>query len=140
MSILTPVKGTDASSSVVKEGKELADAFGEPLVVLHVMDRDEFEELGESQPNYSVDKAENNAAQTAAEVVSEAGVAAGDVITVGRIGDATDQIVAEAAERDARYIVIGGRKRSPAGKAVFGSVTQAVTLSAERPVVINIEG
>jgi nucleotide-binding universal stress UspA family protein len=139
MTILTSVKGTDTSGSVVREGKDLADAFGEPLVVLHVMSRDKFEELGESQPNYSVDKAENNAAQTAAEAVSDAGVAAADVITVGRIGDATDQIVAEATERDARYIVIGGRKRSPAGKAVFGSVTQSVTLSADRPVVISFE-
>ena len=138
MTIVAPVKGTDGSARIVEEGRELADAFDDPLVVLHVMSDDEFESRGETQPNYSVDKAENNAAQTAAGAVSDAGVAAADVTTVGRIGDATDQIVVEANKRDARYIVIGGRKRSPTGKAVFGSVTQSVTLSADRPVVIVI--
>jgi len=138
MTIVAPVKGTDGSARIVEEGRELADAFDDPLVVLHVMSDDEFESRGETQPNYSVDKAENNAAQTAAGAVSDAGVAAADVTTVGRIGDATDRIVVEANKRDARYIVIGGRKRSPTGKAVFGSVTQSVTLSADRPVVIVI--
>jgi len=139
MTIVTPVKGTDGSARVVREGKELADAFGEQLVVLHVMSDDEFETRGEDQPNYTVSKAENNAAQTAVDVASQAGVPAGEVTTVGRIGDTTEQIIAEANERDARYVVIGGRKRSPTGKAVFGSVTQSVTLAADRPVVIVIE-
>lgn len=139
MTIVAPVKGTDGSARVAREGKELADAFGEPLVVLHVMSDDGFETRGRDQPNYTVGKAENNAAQTAADAASQAGVPAGEVTAVGRIGDATEQIIAEANKRDARYVVIGGQKRSPTGKAVFGSVTQSVILSADRPVVIVIE-
>lgn len=34
-------------------------------------------------------------------------------------------------------IVLGGRKRSPAGKAIFGSVTQAVIRESDRPVVVT---
>ena len=51
-------------------------------------------------------------------------------------GDPADAIVGTADEVDADLIVVGGRKRSPAGKALFGSVTQTVILSAGRPVMV----
>jgi nucleotide-binding universal stress UspA family protein len=52
-------------------------------------------------------------------------------------GDTTDDIIHEAEEHDADAIVLGGRKRSPAGKAIFGSVTQSVILNTDRPVVVT---
>lgn len=39
-------------------------------------------------------------------------------------------------ELDADTVVMGGRKRSPAGKALFGSVTQSVILDATVPVTV----
>jgi nucleotide-binding universal stress UspA family protein len=51
-------------------------------------------------------------------------------------GDPADEILDVAAEVDADLIVLAGRKRSPAGKALFGSVTQAVILHADRPVMV----
>jgi nucleotide-binding universal stress UspA family protein len=51
-------------------------------------------------------------------------------------GDPAEQILELAAERDADLIVLAGRKRSPAGKALFGSVTQTVILNAGRPVLV----
>lgn len=43
--------------------------------------------------------------------------------------------VADAVEAD--LIVLGGRKRSPLGSMLFGSVSQQVTLDARRPVVVT---
>lgn len=51
-------------------------------------------------------------------------------------GDPAEEIVMLAREADADMIAIAGRQRSPVGKAVFGSVTQGVLLSADRPVTV----
>ncbi len=52
-------------------------------------------------------------------------------------GDAAADILDVARERDVKAIVMGGRKRSPARKAIFGSTTQEVLLNSDRPVVVT---
>jgi nucleotide-binding universal stress UspA family protein len=39
-------------------------------------------------------------------------------------------------EVDADLVVVGARKRTPVGKAVFGSVTQSVVLDSPVPVTV----
>lgn len=51
-------------------------------------------------------------------------------------GDIVDEILAVARELDPDTIVLAGRKRSPVGKAVFGSVTQDILLNADYPVTV----
>ena len=50
-------------------------------------------------------------------------------------GDPADELLAAAADIGADAICVSGRKRSPTGKAVFGSVTQDVILGSDRPVI-----
>lgn len=51
-------------------------------------------------------------------------------------GDPADRILEVAAEEDAAQVVVGGKRRSPVGKALFGSVTQSVVLGSDRPVIV----
>jgi len=59
-----------------------------------------------------------------------------DVTVDEASGDPSTEIVAEAERRDVDLILLAGRKRSPAGKALFGSVTQSVILDTDRSVVV----
>lgn len=69
---------------------------------------------------------------TVVEYLEQRGI---DVEEAVRDGDPADEIQRVARDIDADQIVVGGRKRSPVGKAVFGSVSQEVILNAERPVL-----
>jgi nucleotide-binding universal stress UspA family protein len=61
--------------------------------------------------------------------------AAGVAVAVGgAVGNHGDSIVGLAEESGADMVIVGGRQRSPAGKAVFGSTAQEVMLSAPCPV------
>lgn len=137
MPIVAAVDRSDRASAVVREAAELGEAFDEPVDAVHVLSRDEFvslertnvSETGEAVP---IDEVVETAEAIAGDAIAEANVVAN---AVGLIGDPADEIVDYAHDQDARYIVVAGRKRSPVGKALFGSVVQSVLLSAECPVV-----
>lgn len=69
--------------------------------------------------------------------LEDAGV---EVEVIDESGDTAEFIIREAESREADAIVLGGRKRSPAGKAIFGSVTQSVMLNTSIPVVVTGAG
>ncbi|RKD95388.1 universal stress protein [Halopiger aswanensis] len=51
----------------------------------------------------------------------------------GAVGDHGPTIVDLAGDVDADRVIVGGRRRSPTGKAVFGSTAQEVLLSSPCP-------
>jgi nucleotide-binding universal stress UspA family protein len=70
----------------------------------------------------------------ATEILEEAGV---EHETRELSSPPAEGILDLAAEEDFDQIVMGGRKRSPAEKAILGSVTQKVILNADMPVAVT---
>lgn len=77
------------------------------------------------------------AVRRAKEVLDDAGI---PVTLEESSGDPGRAIVELADELDADLVCLAGRKRSPAGKALFGSVTQDVFLATDRPVLLCSAG
>lgn len=56
-----------------------------------------------------------------------------------RHGDPKEIIIRVSDEINADRIVMSGRKRSPTGKVLFGSITQSILLNSDIPVVVSME-
>lgn len=143
MTILAAIEADGDASTVVETGYELATAFDEPLVLVHVLTAEEFSaNTGSPQDtaaieDISIEEEREHAASRAREVL-EASLAEYDEETIevrGLVGDPAEEILGAAESIDPRYLVVGGQRRSPVGKAIFGSTTQTVLLNATCPVV-----
>ena len=147
MVILAAVGEKQGSERIIETAHDLASAYGDELRVLHVIPQDDAEAHFEALTgipefrdfDFSVesDRAEAVAEELVGAVLDD--YDADVVVPVGRIGEPARKILDVADVVEARYLVIGGRTRSPAGKAMFGRVTQSVVLNAEPPVVTVME-
>ncbi|MEF8776417.1 MAG: universal stress protein [Haloarculaceae archaeon] len=146
MTILAAVGEQRQPVEIIERGFELATAFEEELHVLHVIPEQDAEEhfnairsideFRDMSFSVEIDRAENIAQELIDGALGEAAVST--VTPVGRIGDPAEEISAAIDALDPRYVVVGGRKRSPLGKVAFGSVTQSVILDSGCPVVTVI--
>lgn len=137
MTIVAAVDRDDGETAIVREAWSLADRLDQELHVVHCMSRSEFREI--ERANYertgeAVDM--EGIERMAADVAREATADVTDEATVaGLVGTTAEEVLDYAADVDAEYVVIGGRKQSPVGKVIFGSATQSILLNADRPVL-----
>lgn len=141
MVIVAAIDRSNRSQRVRQEAVSLAEAFKDEVHFVHVMSESEYAQMEEESlertgTTVSKDGIREYAASIAEEVLEGTEVTSE---AVGLAGDAASEITRYANNWDARYIVVGPRKRSPTGKAIFGSVGQSILLNAECPVVTTIQ-
>jgi nucleotide-binding universal stress UspA family protein len=136
MVVVAALDDTDGATTVLGEAQALAADLGEDLHAVHVIRRSELVEVLEKSVDGQSFSENYEVQQVGENIVARAVDPSGPSPTVSvRIGDPGNEVVAEAEERDARYVVVGGRQHSPTGKALFGSVAQKVILESPIPVL-----
>jgi len=137
MAIIAAVDDAEEDRPVIDEAIHLGDAVGEPVVILHVLSQRVFrgleqEAVEEAGRTIEIDAIRERATAAAEDI---AATADSEVDAVGLVGTPAEEILKYADEHDPSYIIIGGRRRTPIGKVLFGSVAQSVLVSATMPVV-----
>ncbi|ARS91366.1 universal stress protein [Natrarchaeobaculum aegyptiacum] len=118
---------------------EIAEPLEADVVIGHAFTEDEYEDfregLGFDERVENVDPTEVAKRRPPVgdleEIFEEAGV---EYEVRGALGEVSSKVVDMAIDVDADRMVLGGRRRSPAEKAVLGSVSQEIILQAPCPV------
>ncbi|MFC6954266.1 universal stress protein [Halorubellus litoreus] len=135
--ILVPVDKSSQASAALNHASEVH--HGDELVLLHVIEYSESltnpERGGRKKAEGWYAKAQQDAEALFEELLADIDHD-GDVTTVIVDGSPSGEIIEYLDDHDVDQVVIGGRRRSPTGKAIFGSTAQKVTLSARCPVTI----
>ncbi|XVH30453.1 universal stress protein [Haloferacaceae archaeon DSL9] len=129
----------DRIERLVEETIDVAKPAGSTVVLTHVFTDEEYADaLDKLDFNRTLNEVtadevagRHTTTREIARALTDADV---DYEIRGAVGPHGEQIVRMAEETRADRVLVGGRKRSPTGKAVFGSVAQEVMLSAPCPV------
>lgn len=120
---MTVVAAVDTDGNVeliLTEAIKLVIALGEELHIVHVREYSELKQGADSDAEIDQrsvqQQVQDDAARIASPIVDE-------FTAIGLIGKPAPEVISYAKSIDATYVVIGGKKRSPVGKAVFGSMT-----------------
>lgn len=127
------------TEQLAKEAIAVAKPTGAKVVLTHVFSDEEFDgvrgRLGvDAASEGSTPEAVAQRHTTTRELAKALDAAGVEHSIRGAVGDHADEVVDAASAVGADRVVVGGRQRSPTGKAVFGSVAQEVILSAPCPV------
>lgn len=146
---LVVVDDTDRHRELLREAGELAAGVGADLVLLSVMTEDEYEQDMETFESIAgiehigfgdeqiMEVAENFVESIAREELSGIDV---DYEIVGAVVEEDGharRIIRAAENRGCDHIFLSGRRRTPAGKAIFGDTAQRVILNFDGRVTVQ---
>lgn len=119
---------------VIEHAAEIASGLSARVILYHVYDPGEFKDLLSALDYESADPTQmarqNGTIELAAEILNEAGV---DFSVEASTGAADEELVSYIKAHDIDHVFVGGRNRSPSGKAVLGSVSQRVMIGIDVP-------
>lgn len=129
-------KGMDVRAVATHAG-EIAAGVDAEVTLFRAYTESEFddwlEEMGyDSAPPEEIAK-RNSAVTDAADVLREMGV---ELTVAAEVGPPAASIVDYATDNDVDHVFLGTRRRSRAGKAILGSVSQDVVLSLDIPCTV----
>lgn len=129
---------TDRTDLLAETVVDIAGPAGGTVTLTHVFTAEEFATVRDRigyDPDSNIDPDEVARRHATTRTLEDDLAAASVEHSVrGSVGPHGESIVEVATEIGADLIVVGGRKRSPTGKAVFGSTAQEVMLNAPCPV------
>ena len=116
---------------------EIAAGLDATVVLYHVYEPEEFKSQLETRNIDSKDPAElarqNVTVEAVATVLKDAGV---EFSVEASTGKADEELTEYINTHDIDHVLVGGRNRSPAGKAILGSVSQRVMLDSDVPCTL----
>ncbi len=131
-------RDSDRTGRLAELVADIAGPAGADVILLHAFTEEEFDENIDTLDYEFNDRpgADDVARRLSVvrDIVRELEAADIAVTIRGEIGEHAESIVDAAGSTDADLLVIGGRRRSPTGKVVFGSTAQEVLLESPCPV------
>lgn len=129
---------SDRVDALARTAIDIAGPAGATVALLHVFSDDQYDRVKAKLEFGPDDEVTPDAVARRHATIRDLGAAledAGlDYSSQGAVGEKGEQVVNAAETLDADLVLVGGRKRSPAGKAVFGSTAQEVMMNAPCPV------
>jgi|GEM_PF-2441713 nucleotide-binding universal stress UspA family protein len=135
----TVVLAIDTQDHALEDAIDFVKSLPGEVSVVVTHSRKDIDVVGSDGGRISIDHEEfeiPDAFGAAVSALTEAGL---DVTEDVRVGEVTEQIVEVICEHDADQLVLPARKRSPVGKAVFGSRTLDLIHDSPVPVTIVTE-
>lgn len=136
--VLLPVNGTEESETAIPHAFRIAQDRGATVHVLCAYSRgSRYGSLSVEAAEHREESLQERAERIVADVAERASAEGIEAVTATSEGDPTENILDYIEEKDIDLVVMGGRKRSPAGKFLFGSVSQSVMLNTDVPVLVT---
>lgn len=137
---LVVIEPTDRGRELVELAGQIAEGTGTELVLVRVVDEDEYEGNIQRKAQTSLSDVDS-VEQVTDEARSVAQELGDDLLppevtytAEGLFGNLPDDLLARADELGCDHVFITGERRSPTGKVLFGDTTQAVLLNFDGPV------
>lgn len=129
---------SDRTDRLARTAVDIAGPADATVILFHVFTRDQYESTTDNLDIDDVSEVtvddvarRHGTIRSISRLFEEAGI---DYEIRGAIGEHADEIVRLATDTDSDLVIVGGRGRSPTGKAIFGSIGQKVMLAAPCPV------